>query len=225
MGFYQPIDANDQYQDHHTFDQHNFGISHNQGYMVDSGIVAQNTGQNFNPNNGIDHVGHQLFRNSSISSIDNKNNYSYSDESDMLDGFNRTQSVRLYPSNMSGAITSRQNSSYESGLIDDEEVKNTPRSVLSSGSHQSNRNYGSAHARTFASSGGQIDQHNSHPHLTYEMQNMNSSFDVGNDPLHDSFRLTPRHMSDYSFHSGGHYYEPQHLNSFQNYTKSQGGKY
>lgn len=85
----------------------------------------------------------QLMRTNSISSIDNINNYSYSEESDMFDCFNRTQSVRLYPSNMSGNITSRQNSSYESGNIDDEEMKYTPRSHFSSESRGSNMKYGS----------------------------------------------------------------------------------
>lgn len=57
---------------------------------------------------------------------------------------------------------------------------------------------------------------------SFEIQNMNSSFDVGNDPLYNSYKLIPRHMSEYSISSGEQMYDPNHFNSFQNYTKSQG---
>lgn len=233
--FYPQMDQNHHYGDQHLqYEHQNYSnIQPNQGYLGNNGGIMNQPQTNNGYGNapGMEHANHdyhgnnQLLRNNSISSIDNINNFSYSEESDMLDGFNRTQSVRLYPSNMNGAITSRQNSSYESGLMDEEEHKYTPRSYMSSGSRGSNPNYNSACAQTFASSGGQGDGNNSHPQLSYDMQNMNSSFDIGNDPLYNSFQLTPRHMSDFSYNSGHQFFESQHFNSFQNYTKSQGGLY
>jgi hypothetical protein len=54
---------------------------------------------------------------------------------------------------------------------------------------------------------------------------MNSSYDIGNDPLYNSYRLTPRHASEFSYNSGNQFFDPQHFNSFQDYNKSQGGQY
>lgn len=216
QAYYQPLNVENQFQDHMGYEVSGYNIKHNQPYTMNPAMGPVNTRNSFNHNQGSDHLNNALFRNNSISSIENINNFSYSEESDMLDGFNRTQSVRLYPNNLSGAITSRQNSSYESGVLD-EEIRQTPRSYLSSGSHGSNPNYGSTCARTFASSGGLGDQNNSQMHLTYDIQQMHSSFDLGNEPLCGSYLLGPGHMSDFGYHSNQF--------SFPNYTKSQGGPY
>ena len=109
-------------------------------------IMPPSNSNQYNQPIGMEHVNQDLLKTNSISSIENINNFSYSEESDLLDGFNRTQSVRLYPSNVtnpSGAITSRQNSSYESGIMDEEEAKYESRSYVSSGSRGSNPNFSS----------------------------------------------------------------------------------
>lgn len=87
-------------------------------------------------------VPNPLFHNNSTSSIGNNENFSHSEEGEMFEPFNRTQSVRLYPNNVnSNALTSRLNSSYESGgMFDDEEAKHS-NSFVSSGSKGSNPNF------------------------------------------------------------------------------------
>lgn len=144
----------------------------------------------------------------------------------MMDGFNRTQSVRLYANTMnSGALTSRLNSSYESGILDDEEARQSSRSYMSSSSKGSNPNFTSTCAKTYTSSGGRIDGSSSQMQLTYDMQQMHSSFDLGNDQRYNSYNLTPRQMSDYSYESG-QFYDPNHqFKSFHSYTRNQVSQY
>jgi hypothetical protein len=70
-----------------------------------------------------------------------------------------------------------------------------------------------------------MDHNNSHVPLTYDMQQMNSSFDIGNDPNYNSYRLTPRQMSDYSYRSGQFYNPNNQFNSFQGFTRNNSDQY
>lgn len=202
-------------------------MQNNPNYQMNPGIIPNNAYSGFTNNQTGFPVKKTLFHNNSTSSIGNIDNFSHSEEGEIPEGFNRTQSVRLYPNTINScAMTSRLNSSYESGgVLDDEEAKQSARSYLSSGSKGSNPNFTSTCARTFTSSGGVIDQNNSQMQLTYDMQQMHSSFDLGNDPNYNSYRLTPRHMSDYSYRSGQFYDPNNHFNSFHGFTRNQSNQY
>jgi len=223
--FYPPMKSINTYTDHFTVDQVNYRMHRNHSYQFNQNMIAANSNlnnsNNFNSNQGRDQLNKTLVNNSS-SSTGNIDNFSYSEDSSMFDGFNRTQSVKLYPSNINScALTSRHNTSYESGILDDEEIKHSSRSYFSSGSHGSNPNFTSTCARTFTSSDGILDRNNyagsgsnmshdnSQMQLTYDMHQMHSSFDIGNDPRMNSYRLTPRHQ----------------FNSFHDYTRNQYNHY
>lgn len=108
-------------------------------------------------------------------------------------------------------------------MLDDEEAKQSSRSFFSSGSRGSNPEFASTCARTFASSGGVIDHASSQMQLTYDMQQMHSSFDLGNDHSYNYNRLTPRET--YSNWSD-QFYGPHHqFNSFHGFTKSHSNQY
>jgi hypothetical protein len=205
------------------YDQNNYEMNQAHSFMLNQDVYQNSGYNNYTSNQGNYQINTNPFHNNSTSTTGNIENYSYSaEENDIQDGFNRTQSVRLYPNQMNnGGLTSRLNSSYESGVIEDEDLRHSSRSYYSSGSYGSGQNFNSTCARTFASSGGIMDHNNSQRQLTYDRQQMHSSFDLGNDPAYDSYRLTPRHMSDYSYKSNQLYDEYNQFNTFQMYTRNQ----
>ena len=206
-----------------VYEQNDYELNQPHSFMLNQEMYQNSGFSNFTTNQGNYQMNTNPLHNNSTSTTGNIENYSYSaEENDIQDGFNRTQSVRLYPNQINnGGLTSRLNSSYESGVIEDEDLRHSSRSYVSSGSYGSGQNFNSTCARTFASSGGIIDHNNSQCQLTYDRQQMHSSFDLGNDPAYNSYRLTPRHMSDYSYKSNQPYDEYNQFNSFQMYTRNQ----
>ena len=206
-----------------VYDHQEYEMNQPHSFLMNQEMYQNTAYNNFQGNQGNFQMNTNPFHNNSTSTTGNIENFSYSgEENDIQDGFNRTQSVRLYPNQINnGGLTSRLNSSYESGIIEDEDLRHSSRSYISSGSFGSGQNFNSTWARTFASSGGIIDQNNSQRQLTYDRQQMHSSFDLGNDPAYNSYRLTPRHMSDYSYKSNQVYDEYNQFNTFQMYTRNQ----
>lgn len=223
--YYQNPEADPMNSNFIVYEQPEYEMSQSNQYMMNANISQNNMYNNFTANQRKFQINNNLLNNSS-SSIGKVDNYSISEENEHQDGFNRTQSVRLYPNVInSGALTSRLNSSYESGIQEDEDLRHSSRSYVSSGSFGSNPNFNSTCARTYTSSGGMIDHSNSQMQLTYDMQQMHSSFDLGNDPAYNSYRLTPRQMSDYSYKSNQAYDPNFQFNSFQMYKRNQINQY
>lgn len=222
QGFYGSGDGDGTFPEHLGFDQPEYQMQHNAAFQMNTGVMPPNAYPNFNNNQPGYQMNKTLFRNNSQSSIGKIDNFSHSGEDEFSEMFNRTQSDMLYPNAVnSNILTSRLNSSHESaGVFEDEEGKHTSRSYISSGSRGSNPNFTSTCARTFTSSGGVVDQNNSQMHLTHDMQNMHSSFDLGNDPNYNSYRLTPRHMSDYSYRSGQFYDPNEQFHSFHGFSQN-----
>jgi hypothetical protein len=224
MGYSVPQNS-ENYSENLMYDQNDYQRHHDRVYQISSGVAGGQGHLPYNPSANYQ-MNSSLFHNNSASSIVHLDNFSHSEESDFPDGFNRTQSVRLCQNNMNtGALTSRLNSSYESGLFDDEEAKQSSRSYFSSRSRESNANVTSTCARTFTSSGGMVERNNSQMQLTYDMHQMHSSFDVGNDSNYNSYKLTPRHMSDFSYDSGQFYNKVDHFNSFQGFQGTRSDQY
>jgi hypothetical protein len=200
MGYYQPHEM-DSYQDPSMYDQNQYTSEQDNGYTMNPGVGSSQGHIAYNHDPGYQ-MNHTLFKNNSTSSIGNIDNFSHSEESEAMEGFNRTQSVRLYQNQVNtGAMTSRLNSSYESrGVFDDEEARQSSRSYFSSGSRGSNPNYTSTCARTFNSSGGMIEKNN-------------------------SYQLTPRQMNDYSFESGQFYDQNNLYNSFHGFQGPRSDQY
>jgi hypothetical protein len=222
-GYYHNKDVENSYPDHLGYSQQDFGMQPNPNYQMNPGMVPSNPHGSFANNQANYQIKNNS--NSSMSNIDP--NLSHSEENEMTDMFNRTKSVRLVNhGGNSGAMTSRLNNSYESGgILDDEEFRQSNRSYYSSGSRGSNPNFKSTCARTFTSSGGVVDQNNFQLPLTYDMQQMNSSFDIGNDPSYNSYRLTPRQISDYSYRSGQFYNPNNQFDSFHGFTRNNSDQY
>lgn len=220
MNFNQPSsndwDEEEKYYNHQEIGQN---YDQNPNYPINSGMVPnshypsyQNQQANYNNNPN-------LFGNSSTSSIGNKeHNLSYSEDGDGLDYLNRTLSVRMF--NPSCGMNSILNNSYESGgIIEDNEVGRSSRSFVSSNSRESNHHFASTCAKTFASSGGGVDHNNSQMQLTPNLQQMHSSFDLGNNSSYNGYnRLTPRQMSEFSFRSGQNYHPGGQFNSFHGFS-------
>lgn len=143
--YYQHQEIENNYPEHLGYDQVDYNIQNNHNYQMNPSIIPNNTYSAFTSNHSGFSVKKTLFHNSSSSSIGNTDNFSHSEEGELPEGFNRTQSVRLYPNKINScAMTSRLNSSYESGgILDEEEAKHSSRSYLSSGSKGSNPDFAS----------------------------------------------------------------------------------
>lgn len=144
--YYRNDDIKNGYSDQMGYNQTDYSMQQNPNYQLNPGMLPNNTRGSFGNNQANYQVNNNIFHNNSNSSMSNIDpNLSHSEENEIADMFNRTQSVRLVKQSVnSGAITSRLNSSYESGgILDDEEFKQSNRSYLSSGSRGSNPNFAS----------------------------------------------------------------------------------
>ena len=132
------------------YNQEDINANYNpsQNYPMNSGMIQNNAYPPIPSNTQVSiNRNENLNRNNSVSSIGKNidHNLSYSEDGEVIDFLNRTQSVRMFsnPVNSCG-LNSVLNNSTESGVIgEDDDFRGTSRSFISNGSRGSNPQFAS----------------------------------------------------------------------------------